>query len=97
VRTTLQLLDFDDKRLHYFMEMRHAHDGWLAATSENLSLHVDMASRRVTSFPDDVLGTLALMKAAHSRLAMPEFAGRRIAMRQGASDGAPEAPPQRRH
>jgi acyl-CoA thioester hydrolase len=93
VRMTLQLLDFDDKRLHYFMEMRHAHDGWLAATSENMSLHVDMATRRVTPFPDDILASLALMKAAHSRLAMPEHAGRRIAMRQAGSEGAG----QRRH
>jgi len=93
VRTTLQLLDFDDKRLHYFMEMRHAHDGWLAATSENMSLHVDMATRRVAAFPDEVLASLALMKAAHSRLAMPEQAGRHIAMRPPSSEGAG----QRRH
>ena len=96
VRTTLQLLDIDEKRLHFFMEMRHAHDGWLAATSENLSLHVDMASRRVSPFPDDVLGSLALMKAAHSRLTTPEFAGRRIAMRNEAAPLA-EAAPQRHH
>ena len=80
VRMTLQLLDFDEKRLHYFMEMRHAQDGWLAATSEHMSLHVDMTQRRVAAFPEDVLATLGLMKAAHSRLAFPEGAGRRIAM-----------------
>ncbi|MFI5015050.1 MAG: thioesterase family protein [Hyphomicrobiales bacterium] len=93
VRVTLQLLDFDDKRLHYFMELRHAHEGWLAATCENMSLHVDMTTRRVTAFPDDVLANLALMKAAHSRLAVPEHAGRRVAMRQPGSEGAG----QRRH
>jgi acyl-CoA thioester hydrolase len=93
VRTTLQLLDFDDKRLHFVMEMRHAHDGWLAATSENMSLHVELSSRRVAPFPDDVLASLALMKAAHSRLSTPDYAGRRIAMRQGSD----EAAPQRRH
>jgi len=88
VRVTLQLLDFDDKRLHYCMEMRHAHEGWLAATCESLSLHVDMGSRRVSAFPDDILGNLALMKAAHSRLARPEYAGRRIAMRGNATGEA---------
>jgi acyl-CoA thioester hydrolase len=80
VRMTLQLLDFDEKRLHYFMEMRHAGDGWLAATSEHMSLHVDMTQRRVAAFPENVLSRLGLMKAAHSRLAFPEGAGRRIAM-----------------
>jgi acyl-CoA thioester hydrolase len=97
VRVTLQLLDFDDKRLHYCMEMRHAHEGWLAATCENMSLHVDTASRRVAAFPDDILAGLALLKAAHSRLARPEHAGRRIAMRQGGSEGGSEEAGQRRH
>jgi acyl-CoA thioester hydrolase len=82
VRVTLQLIDFDDKRLHFCMEARHAHEGWLAATCENMSLHVDMGSRRVAAFPDDVLANLALMKAAHSRLATPDYAGRRIGMRR---------------
>jgi acyl-CoA thioester hydrolase len=88
VRMTLQLLDFDDKRLHYWMEMRHAHEGWLAANCENMALHVDMGSRRAASFPDDILANLALMKAAHSRLARPEHAGRRIAMRRSQPDEA---------
>jgi acyl-CoA thioester hydrolase len=93
VRMTLQLLDFDEKRLHYFMEMRHAHHGWLAATSENMSLHIELAQRRVSAFPADVLASLALMKAAHARLALPEQAGRRIAMRQARSPSSGE----RRH
>ena len=81
VRMTLQLLDFDEKRLHCWMEMRHAHEGWLAASIENMSLHVDMGSRRAAPFPDDILSNLALMRAAHSRLPPPEHAGRRIGMR----------------
>ncbi|MBV9567811.1 MAG: thioesterase family protein [Hyphomicrobiales bacterium] len=93
VRMTIQLLDFDEKRLHYFMEMRQAQDGWLAATSENLSLHVDLTQRRVAAFPEDVLSTLALMKAAHSRLSIPESAGRRIAM----PERRPQASAERRH
>jgi len=92
VRMTLQLVDFDEKRLHFCMEMRHAHEGWLAATSENMSLHVDMGARRATAFPDDVLANLALMKAAHSRLALPDYTGRRIAMRRAAQ---PDATPER--
>ena len=75
-RVTLQLVDFDEKRLHYYMEIRHTTEGWVAASSENLSLHVDMATRKVTPFPDDILTNLALMRAAHARLSRPAALGR---------------------
>lgn len=78
VRVTLHLIDFDEKRLHYYMEIRHASEGWVAATMEALSLHVDMETRKVTPFPDDILANLAVMKAAHKRLARPPSLGRTI-------------------
>ena len=31
VRVTLQLIDFDEKRLHFYLEIRHATEGWVAA------------------------------------------------------------------
>jgi acyl-CoA thioester hydrolase len=80
VRATLQLIDFDDKRLHCYLELRHAQDGWLSASAELLSLHVDMASRKVTPFPPDILTNLALLKAAHARLKTPADLGRRIGL-----------------
>lgn len=80
VRITLQLIDFDEKRLHFYMEIRHATEGWVAATSENLALHVDIKTRKVTPFPDDIARNLAVMKAAHSRLARPTVLGRVIAI-----------------
>ena len=49
VRVTLQLVDFDEKRLHYVMEIRHAQEGWLSAACENLSINVDMATRRAVA------------------------------------------------
>src|ERR1041385_5382786 len=39
VRVTFQLIDYDRKRLHYFEQLFHATDGWVAATSENMALH----------------------------------------------------------
>ena len=54
VRVTFQLLDYDRKRLHTFEQLFHAEDGWVAATSENMSLHVDMVERKTASFPDEV-------------------------------------------
>src|SRR5579885_224241 len=40
VRVTFQLLDYDAKRIHYFEQLFHAEEGWVSATSENMSLHV---------------------------------------------------------
>jgi len=80
VKVTFQLLDFDAKRIHYFEQLLHAEEGWLSATSENMTLHVDMATKKVAAFPDGVMRTLARVKAAHAALPLPDGAGRRIAM-----------------
>jgi acyl-CoA thioester hydrolase len=80
VRVTFQLLDYDAKRLHYFEQLIHADGGWVSATSENLSLHVDMTSKKTTAFPREVAARLAEMKASHALLPVPEAAGRRIGM-----------------
>ena len=80
VRATLQLLEFDSKRLHYFEQLFHAADGWISATSENMSLHVDMEAKKTAAFPPEVSARLTHMKAAHEQLPLPKAAGRRIAM-----------------
>jgi acyl-CoA thioester hydrolase len=80
VRVTVQLLGFDDKRLHVHMDMRHSIDGWVAATCESLSLHVDAATRRSCPFPDDIRANLAIMKASHARLLKPTSLGRSISL-----------------
>jgi len=80
VRVTFQLLDYDSKRIHYFEQLFHAVDGWVSATSENMSLHVDMDAKKTAALPDAAVKRLADMKASHGRLPLPEAAGRRIAM-----------------
>src|ERR1700732_1241883 len=80
VRVTFQLLDYDQKRLHYFEQLFHAEEGWVSATSENLSLHVDMTSKKTAAFPREVAARLADMQASHALLPVPEVARRRIAM-----------------
>jgi acyl-CoA thioester hydrolase len=89
VRLTLQLIDFDEKRLHYYLEIRHATDGWVAATSENLSLHVYMGTRKVTPLPEDILTNLTLMREAHARLARPSSVGRTIGIPGKTGTGEP--------
>ena len=77
---TFQLLDYDSKRMHYFEQLFHAEEGWVSATSENMSLHVDMAAKKTAPFPPDVMRRLIQMQASHSQLPRPEAAGRSIAM-----------------
>ena len=78
---TFQLLDHDEKRFHFFQELIHA-DGWLAATSELLTLHVDMSGPKVCPFPPDILANMQAMRAAHAVLPVPERAGRSIGIRR---------------
>ena len=82
VKTTIRLIDHDEKRLHFFCELRHANEGWISATSEQLALHMDLGARRVAPFPGDVLQRLAAMKAAHAGLLPEQNAGRSIALRR---------------
>jgi acyl-CoA thioester hydrolase len=80
VLVSFQLLDYDEKRMHYFEELHHAEEGWLSATSENMALNVNMDVKKTGPFPADVMAHLARMKAAHATLPVPQGAGRRIAM-----------------
>jgi acyl-CoA thioester hydrolase len=66
--------------MHLFEQLLHAEQGWVSATSENMTLHVDMTAKKVAPFPAAVMRALARMKNAHARLPRPEGAGRRVAM-----------------
>ena len=54
-----EVLAFDGKRLLARHELVHATEGWLAAENEVLYLCVDMAVRRVTTWPGDVQALFA--------------------------------------
>lgn len=75
LRITWQLLDCDSKRLHYFEHMYHARDGYLAATSEQLSMHVDLTKRRAAPFPDHLRLQFEAILKQHRQLPHPEQAG----------------------
>ena len=51
VQISVYLLGHDEKRLHTFEELRHATEGWLSATSENMTLHMDMKQRKGGALP----------------------------------------------
>ena len=82
LRLTCQLLDFDTKRVHYFLRMHHADDGYLAAVSEQIMVHVDLQTRRSSAFPDDVRVSLADLMGAHNDLPRPKQSGSVISIRR---------------
>lgn len=81
VRGTFRLVDADRKRLHVYYELYHV-DGWLAATSENMLLHVDLAGPKVTAFSDEAFEDIELMLRYHRSLPKPKYIGRLIGIRR---------------
>ena len=80
VEVHLQLLDFDHKRVHFFEQMYHKSEGYLAATSEQIGMHIDMSTRRSAPFPDEVIEKLTDLKQAHEGLAVPDQVGHVISI-----------------
>ncbi len=81
VTVTSQIIDHDEKRLHCYQEIHHA-DGWLAATAESLSLHVDMSGPKVAAFPPDRLAAVQAIATEHAALPRPERVGRSIGIKR---------------
>jgi acyl-CoA thioester hydrolase len=84
LRFEFQLLDADDKRLHYMISMFHAKDGFLAARSEQICMHIGMTARRAAPMPDSARQRLKSMLAAHARLPRPPETGHVIGIRRKA-------------
>ena len=80
VQVTVYLLAADEKRLHTFEELRHATEGWISATSENITLHMDMIARKVAPFPPDIRARIAEIANIHAAVPRPEGIGRKVAM-----------------
>jgi len=81
LRFEARLLDHDAKRIHYYQEMFHATEGYLAASCETLGAHVDQKARRTAPMPGAILERLAAAKAAHAVLPRPWQVGHVISAR----------------
>ncbi|WP_434647425.1 thioesterase family protein [Achromobacter piechaudii] len=68
----VRVLEADDKRLLCLMELTQTRDGYLAATMEQLSLHVDLNTRRAKPFPPELQERLARAAADHAAEPLPE-------------------------
>ena len=80
LRFTTRLLEYDTKRIHYFHEMYHASEGYLAATNELMTLHVSQQTRRASPMARAIRERLARIQAVHTALPRPAQVGRRIGL-----------------
>lgn len=80
IRMTTQVLAADSKRLHIFHHI-YAGDGRLAATGEQMLLHVDMNAGRACDADADVIIALQKVVAAHAQLPIPDDVGRCVGQR----------------
>ena len=82
MRFTFQLLDYDSKRQHFFGSMYHAEEGYLAATHEWLTTHVDLAARRAAEMAEDLVAIYGAIHESHRALPRPDQAGQIIGIRR---------------
>lgn len=80
LRVRCQLLAYDSKRIHLFEELVHATEGWVSATCETMTLHVDMTTKKVAPWSGSVTRLIERLKVAHADLPRPEAAGRSVKM-----------------
>ena len=82
VSVKTQLLDYDEKRLHYFHRMYHAEKGFLSATIEVMTVHVDLGIRKVVPMSETIRQKAADMMAVHGDFPGPDQQGRAIGIRR---------------
>lgn len=83
IRVTTQLLDFNEKLIHCYSEVRHLDQDYLAASCETLYMHVSLASRRSAPMPASAQARLAVILVAHrGRLPEPAMRNRSLGIRR---------------
>ena len=78
VSVTTQLLDHDEKRLHYFHRMYHAEKGFLSATNEVMTVHVDLGVRKVVPLSASIQKKVTALYGLHRNLPVPDQQGHTI-------------------
>lgn len=87
LRITGRLLDRGDKLIHYFIEMHvEGEEGYLAATSEHMEIHIDLATRRPAPFLPHIAQLLDAHLAAQAHLPRPPQAGHMAIRRKEGGD-----------
>ncbi|MCW2241748.1 thioesterase family protein [Azospirillum canadense] len=78
VAVAMRLLDSDDKRLLSLLELRRTDDGTVAATMEQLSIQVDLGTRKVVPFDAATAERLRSLADVQSVFPLPPGHQRRL-------------------
>ncbi|MCZ4279270.1 thioesterase family protein [Kiloniella laminariae] len=78
MRVETRLLGFDRKKLSYHHTLFHDTEGYLAATSEWISVHVDLKQRQSCPMPDFLLKNLEEILEIQKKKPLPLNIGRSI-------------------
>ena len=78
-RVLARMVGHSAMKLHYLLLMENLDRGGLAATHEELALHVDLARRKASPLPDWVREAVEALEAAQADLPPPPDLGRVIA------------------
>lgn len=81
VRASFRLLDVGPKAYHFCQELIHQ-DGWVAATGEGISLHIDQSGPRVAAYPEAIKARLDAVLAEHQTLPVPDWVGAPMQIRK---------------
>jgi carnitine 3-dehydrogenase len=84
LRLSMQLLDYDAKRVHVFHSMHHARSGDVLAVAEQMLVHVNMAQGRSAAMPAFLQQRVQAIAQSHARLDKPAQVGRTIEIRRAA-------------
>lgn len=82
IRFETRLLDYDHKRFHFYQEMFHDTENYLAATHESLGSYIDMSIRKTAPMPEAVTHRLAEVLKAHATLERPWQIGHKIGIKR---------------
>lgn len=76
------IIDYAPKLFHLLMLMYHAEEGFMAAYTEQILMHVDLVQRRVIPFSDDKLEMIGNYCRGHASLERPKGLGEAVGIRK---------------
>jgi acyl-CoA thioester hydrolase len=77
-RILARVVGHSAKKLHYLLAMENLDRGVLAATHEELALHVDLTARRSSPLPPSALAAIEALETTQAKLPPPPDLGRVI-------------------
>jgi acyl-CoA thioesterase FadM len=79
---TVRVVDCDEKRMHLFLEMHHRDKGFLAATSEQMIMHLDQSGPKAAPMPIEMQAALEANKSLFKDVPLPPQVGNVIGIRR---------------